>query len=62
MLVVRPVLKIKTGFWGLKPNKIWDFESLQRYGKKIYVSVHELYCQEENAFVRYFELYKLCLP
>ena len=43
-LVVGPVLKI-TDFRGFEPNKIRDFESLQRLDKKFYGSVHELYCQ-----------------
>ena len=47
MLVVRSVLKIKPVFRALKLNEIQDFESLQRYGKNVYTSVHELSCQEE---------------
>ena len=36
----------KNRFLGaLKPNKIQDFGSLQRYDKKFYASVHELHYQ-----------------
>ena len=46
-VVVGLVLKVKTGFRGLKPNGIRDFESLQRYGKKFCASVHEIYPQKD---------------
>ena len=38
----------KNRFLGLlKPNKVRDFESLQRYDKKFYESVHELHSEQE---------------
>ena len=45
MLVVGPVLKIKTGFRGFETEKIRDFENLHRFDKKFYTSIHELYYQ-----------------
>ena len=33
----------KPVFRALKPNEIRDFESVHRYGKKFFASVHELY-------------------
>ena len=38
----------------LKPNEIRDFESVQRYGKKFYASVHEQDSQEEKWICEIF--------
>ena len=52
LLMVGPVLKIKTGFRGFEPNEIWDFESVQKYGKNFTRVYMSCIVQRKYAFPR----------
>ena len=60
IVVVGPVLKIKTGFWCFDIEQNPEFEKFAQIWSKFNLSGHELYCEEE-IFARYFEVYKLHL-